>query len=92
VNEVPNEIIAWKSVRDADVANAGAVNFSDAPDGRGTVVRVRIDYEPPAGRLGAMLAYFTDEEPDLQIYEDLLELKRLMESGVISSPERRPQS
>ena len=90
VNEVPNEIIAWKSIRDADVANAGAVNFSDAPDGRGTVVRVRMDYEPPAGRLGAMLAHFTDEEPDRQIHEDLLKLKRLMESGVIKPPAEAP--
>jgi len=89
VNEVPNEIIAWKSIRDADVANAGAVNFSDAPGGRGTVVRVRMDYEPPAGRIGAMLAHFTDEEPERQIQEDLLKLKQLMESGVINSPPRR---
>jgi uncharacterized membrane protein len=92
VNEVPNEIIAWKSIRDADVANAGAVNFSDAPDGRGTVLRVRMDYEPPAGRLGAMLAHFTDEEPDRQIQEDLLKLKRLMESGVIDNPPARSES
>jgi uncharacterized membrane protein len=92
VNEVPNEIIAWKSIRDADVANAGAVNFSDAPNGRGTVVRVRMDYEPPAGRLGAMLARFTDEEPDRQIHEDLMKLKRLMESGVISAPAEEPRS
>jgi len=89
VNEVPNEIIAWKSIRDADVANAGAVNFSDAPDGRGTIVRVRMDYEPPAGRLGAMLSHFTEEEPDRQIHEDLLKLKRLMESGVINAAARR---
>lgn len=88
VNEVPNEIIAWKSIRDADVANAGAVNFTDAPDGRGTVVRVRMDYEPPAGRLGAMLAHFTDEEPERQIEEDLRKLKRLMESGVINTSAR----
>ena len=49
VNEVQDEIIAWKSVGEPDVANAGAVNFSDAPGGRGTIVRVTLDYEPPAG-------------------------------------------
>ena len=91
VNEVPNEIIAWKSIRDADVANAGAVNFSDAPDGRGTVVRVRLDYEPPAGRFGAMLTHFTDEEPDRQIRDDLLKLKELMETGVIRTSARRTE-
>jgi uncharacterized membrane protein len=36
-----------------------------------------------------MLTHFTEEEPDRQIHEDLLKLKRLMESGVISSQARR---
>ena len=89
VNEVPNQIIAWKSIRDADVANAGAVNFSDAPDGRGTIVRVRMDYEPPAGPLGAMLSHFLEEEPDRQIGEDLIKLKQLMEKGVIATGHAR---
>ncbi|MDB4882419.1 MAG: cyclase/dehydrase [Gemmatimonadetes bacterium] len=80
VNEVPDSIIAWKSVGDPDVANAGAVNFSDAPGGRGTVVRVTVDYEPPAGRIGAMLSHIFTEEPDHQIREDLQRLKQLMET------------
>ena len=89
VNEVPYEIIAWKSVGEPDVANAGAVNFFDAPGGRGTIVRVTLDYEPPAGRLGAMLSHFTAEEPDRQISEDLRKFKQLMETGEITTSARR---
>jgi uncharacterized membrane protein len=89
VNEVPYEIIAWKSVGEPDVANAGAVNFFDAPGGRGTVVRVTMDYEPPAGRLGAMLSNFSTEEPDRQIREDLRKFKQLMETGEITTSARR---
>jgi uncharacterized membrane protein len=89
VNEVPNEIIAWKSVGDPDVANAGAVNFLDAPGGRGTIVRVTMDYEPPAGKLGAIVSHFTGEEPDRQIREDLRKLKQLMETGEITTSARR---
>jgi uncharacterized membrane protein len=89
VNEVPNEIIAWKTVGEPDVANAGAVNFFDAPGGRGTIVRVTMDYEPPAGRLGAMLSHFTTEEPDRQIREDLRKFKQLMETGEITTSARR---
>ena len=89
VNEVPNEIIAWKSVGDPDVSNAGAVNFSDAPGGRGTIVRVTLDYEPPAGRVGAMLSQFFSEEPDRQIREDLRKFKQLMETGEITTSARR---
>ena len=89
VNEVPYEIIAWKSVGEPDVANAGAVNFFDAPGGRGTIVRVTLDYEPPAGRLGAMLSHFSAEEPDRQIREDLRKFKQLMETGEITTSARR---
>jgi uncharacterized membrane protein len=81
VNELPDSIIAWKSVGDPDVANAGAVNFSDAPNGRGTVVRVTLDYEPPAGKIGALFSKVFSEEPDQQIRDDLRRLKQLMESG-----------
>jgi uncharacterized membrane protein len=71
------------------VANAGAVNFSDAPGGRGTIVRVTLDYEPPAGRVGAMLSHFFSEEPDHQIREDLRKFKQLMETGEITTSARR---
>jgi uncharacterized membrane protein len=89
VNEVPNEIIAWKSVGEPDVSNAGAVNFFDAPGGRGTIVRVTLDYEPPAGRVGAVLSHFLSEEPDHQIREDLRKFKQLMETGEITTSARR---
>ena len=89
VNEVPDEIIAWKSVGEPDVPNAGSVNFADAPGGRGTIVRVTLDYEPPAGRVGAILSHFFSEEPDRQIREDLRKFKQLMETGEITTSARR---
>ena len=92
VNEVPDEIIAWKSVGEPDVSNAGSVNFADAPGGRGTVVRVMLDYEPPAGRVGAILSHFFSEEPDHQIREDLRKFKQLMETGEITTSARRVES
>ena len=90
VNDVPDSIIAWKTVGHPDVANAGAVNFSDAPGGRGTIVKVTLDYEPPAGRIGAVLARLFGEEPDRQVREDLRKFKQLMETGEITTSTRRP--
>jgi uncharacterized membrane protein len=81
VNEVPDEIIAWKSVGDPDIPNAGSVNFRDLPAGGGTEVRVTIDYEPPAGRMGALLSQLLAEEPDTQISEDLRRFKERMEGS-----------
>ncbi|MEO7179635.1 MAG: SRPBCC family protein [Gemmatimonadaceae bacterium] len=89
VNEVPDSIIAWKSVGAPDVANAGAVNFSDAPAGGGTVVRVTVDYEPPAGKLGALFSHVFFEEPDQQIRDSLRRFKQLVESGELSTAARR---
>jgi uncharacterized membrane protein len=93
VNDVPDEIVAWKSVGDPDVANAGAVNFSDAPGDRGTVVKVTLDYEPPGGKFGAVLARLFGEDPDRQVREDLRRFKQLMETGEITtSAPRRDES
>ncbi|HEX5324597.1 MAG TPA: SRPBCC family protein [Capsulimonadaceae bacterium] len=81
INEKPNELIAWKSMPGTAVPNAGSVLFEKAPDGRGTVVIVEMDYMPPAGPLGAMVARMFGEEPAMQIEEDLCRFKMLMEEG-----------
>jgi uncharacterized membrane protein len=89
VNDIPDRLIAWKSVGHADVANAGAVNFSDAPGDRGTIVRVTLDYEPPAGRLGSFVARLFGEDPDRQVREDLRKFKQLIEAGDVTTSARR---
>lgn len=89
VNEIPDTLIAWKTVGEPDVANAGAVNFSDAPSGRGTVVKVTLDYEPPGGRVGNLIARLFGEDPDRQVREDLRKFKQLMETGEITTSARR---
>lgn len=89
VNDVPDSIIAWKTVGHPDVANAGAVNFSDAPGGRGTIVKVALDYEPPGGKVGVLIARLFGENPDRQVREDLRKFKQLMETGEITTSARR---
>jgi uncharacterized membrane protein len=88
VNEVPDTIIAWKTVGHPDVANAGSVNFHDAPGGRGTVVKVALDYETPGGRVGALVARLFGEDPDRQVREDLRKFKQLMETGEVTTSAR----
>jgi uncharacterized membrane protein len=80
-NEVPNQIIAWRSLPGADVVSAGAVNFADAGPDRGTRVTVHLQYDPPGGKLGAWFATLFGEEPSQQIREDLRRLKQLLEAG-----------
>jgi uncharacterized membrane protein len=85
VNEVPYEVIGWRSLANADIANAGSVRFSPAPGGQGTEVRVTLEYVPPAGKLGVAIAKLFGEEPELQVSEDLDRFKQLMETGEVST-------
>ena len=79
-NEIPGELIAWRSF-DTMVPNAGSVRFADAPGGRGTEVHVLLEYDPPAGRLGALVARLFGEHPGTQVREDLRRFKQVMEAG-----------
>jgi uncharacterized membrane protein len=84
-NEEENKLIAWRSLEQADVVNAGSVRFEKAPEGHGTYVRVTINYNPPAGKLGATLAQLLGTEPLQLIKEDLRRLKQIMETGEIAT-------
>jgi uncharacterized membrane protein len=77
------EWIAWRSIEGADVQNSGSVRFQPAPGGRGTEVRIQLQYSPPGGALGRTFAWLFGEEPDQQIHEDLHRFKQLMETGEI---------
>lgn len=81
INDIPNELIAWKSEPNADVANAGSVHFRPAAGGRGTEVKLVVDYEPRGGQAGHLLAKLFGREPDTVMREDLRRFKRLMETG-----------
>src|SRR5579862_164411 len=79
-----NEMIGWRSLGGADLDNAGYVRFERATGGRGTAVRVALQYNPPAGKLGAALAALLGERPAGLIEEALRKLKQLVETGEIA--------
>jgi uncharacterized membrane protein len=83
INEEQDKLIAWRSLAGAQVDNAGSVRFLEAPAGRGTEVRVVLDYVPPGRIIGKWVAKLLGEEPQLQIEEDLRRFKALMETGEI---------
>jgi uncharacterized membrane protein len=74
-----NELIAWRSLEGATVANAGSVRFLHFAE-HVTEVRVSLEYAPPGGRLGAFIATLFGENPEQQITEDLAQFKHMMES------------
>jgi uncharacterized membrane protein len=88
VNDIPDTLIAWKSVPPMDVPNAGSVHFDDLPGGRGTIVRVVLDYEPPIGKFAAVLARMFGADPEREVREDMRRFKQIMEAceAVTSGP------
>ena len=76
-------MIGWRSLDGADLDNAGYVRFERATGGRGTVVRVALQYNPPAGKVGAAVSTLLGEKPSSQIEEALRKFKQLMEAREI---------
>jgi uncharacterized membrane protein len=84
VADEPGRLIAWRSIEGADVDNAGSVRFAASPGDRGTEVKVRLSYAPPAGRLGNVVATIFGRGADRQIREDLRRFKQRMEAREVA--------
>lgn len=81
INDLPGELIAWRSVNNPDIDSAGSIHFERSRGDRGTIIRVSMQYLPPAGVLGVAVAKLFGEEPELQLRSDLRRLKQILETG-----------
>src|SRR5262245_8554571 len=82
INLIPFELIGWKSLAGADVASAGSVRFR-ALDDQTTEVRVLLQYDPPAGKVGASFAWLAGQAPSTLLGEDLGRMKQWLETGAL---------
>jgi uncharacterized membrane protein len=83
INEVENTLLAWRSLPGSDVVTAGSVNFDSARAGRTTELSVNLQYQPPAGKVGSLVASAFGREPSQTVREDLRHLKQLLEAGEV---------
>lgn len=90
INELQDHLIAWRSVGETATPNAGYVHFDEEPGGRGTVVKVSLEYSPPGGVVGATVTKVFHEEPSQQVDEDLRRFKEIMEAGEAPSTAGQP--
>jgi uncharacterized membrane protein len=90
INEVPNKLIAWRTLDGADLISAGSVHFRTAGPDHGTSVSIHMQYKPPAGRLGAAVAWILGDEPSQVIREDLRRFKHLLEAGEAPTTKGQP--
>lgn len=80
INEVEPERIGWRTLHGAAVDHAGSVEFQPVGDGASTRVTVTLQYDPPAGPIGAALATLLGQDPSHTIAEDLHRFKHAMET------------
>ncbi|MEW2557934.1 SRPBCC family protein [Streptomyces griseorubiginosus] len=88
--DIPGQVIAWRSVEGADIDNSGEVRFTPAPGDRGTEVRVTLRYDLPGGALGKAAARYFGEEPHQQLDDDLRRFKQIAEIGEVVRSEGAP--
>ncbi|WP_052055863.1 SRPBCC family protein [Myxosarcina sp. GI1] len=91
VRDEPGHLIAWSALENAQIDNCGFVRFQPATGGRGTQVKVVLEYQPPGGALTDAIASLFGESPQEQIGDELNRFKQLMETGEIATTEGQPQ-
>jgi uncharacterized membrane protein len=89
-HETEGEHLAWRSEDTAVVEHMGEVSFRELPSGRGTEVRLRLDFTPPAGVIGGGLARIFDGALEAQLRNELKRMKQLMETGEVATTEGQP--
>lgn len=90
IEERSGQLISWQSLPGSQVHNAGSVFFEDDPAGRGTIVRVSFDAQPP-GVIGRVVGKALNPITEQQVHEDLRRLKSLMEAGEIPTTDGQPR-
>lgn len=78
INERENRLIAWQSLPGSTVSNAGSVWFEPSAGGQ-TRVKVALEFDPPAGAVGAAVAGFLGNSPESDLAEDLQRFKAFAE-------------
>lgn len=79
VRERTNHLLAWRSLPNSEIENAGEVRFEKTPDGRGTIVEASISYRPPAGEIGAYAAKLFNPAFQKIVKKDLEQFKKVMQ-------------
>ena len=76
-----NREMTWRAVEGSDVDHTGRVRFES--DGQGTRVHVQLQYAPPGGVIGHVVAKAFGVDPKSEMDDDLLRLKSVIETGQV---------
>lgn len=85
---IPNELVAWKSVENSIVDNAGRIRFERTGDDR-TRIHIQMSYNPPGGVIGHLVASIFGSDPKHAMNDDMIRFKSLIENGKTHANGRR---
>lgn len=86
------EFLRWESPEDAAVPNEGSIRLAPAPGDRGTEVTLRLQFDPPGGRLGGAAMKSSGFVPAVLAKKALHRFKSLAETGEIPTLEGNPSA
>src|SRR5947207_9166289 len=87
IAEKKNALITWRTVPDSPVRHTAAVRFTTAPHGRGTEVRMSVEFRGPGGKVSGGLSNIIGKAPEEMLHQTLRRFKQLMEAGEIATIE-----
>lgn len=88
--EQPNRVLSWQSLPGSSLLNQGRITFEPGPDGVGTEVTLRMQFEPPLGGIGAGLVNAFHKIPRTIAGQTLRRFKSLAETGEIPTLAQNP--
>jgi uncharacterized membrane protein len=90
VEEREPELVRWESEPGAPTRMEAALSFKPAPSAWGTEVKLHLTLEPPAGRVGVLLAKSLGPAPKLLVQKGLRRFKSLAETGEVPNLNLNP--
>jgi uncharacterized membrane protein len=83
--DLPNRVIEWKSLPGSRISHGGSIQFDDAVGGRGTVVRMFVQFYVPGVNALSGVAKTFGADPGMIITETLRRLKSFLEVGQVAN-------
>jgi uncharacterized membrane protein len=80
IEDKENEIIRWRSIPDSRVKNSGSLSLEEKEGSVATEATVELRYNPPVGHDSFLEDEILEVITDVQLKDDLRNLKRIMES------------
>jgi hypothetical protein len=90
VEERAGEMISWESLPGSSLQNDGRLQLRPATGNRGTVVTLRLRFNPPMGSFGRIAAKLARVVPSSIAMRALHRFKNLVETGEIATSARDP--